>query len=85
MSDPLYGDRPIDDLRMPHQAKALVQARRHLVHEHGLSPSSWNSLQALALHRKAHGLRPDAPPGTGVPYAMIGSVHAEAARREGRG
>jgi hypothetical protein len=23
MSDPLYGDRPIDDLRMPHQPKAV--------------------------------------------------------------
>ena len=85
MSDPLYGDCPIEDLRMPHQAKALVQARRHLVHEHGLSPASWNSVQALKLHRKAHGLAPAASRGTGVPYAMVGSVHAQVARRDGRG
>ncbi len=84
MSDPLYGDRPIEDLRMPLPAKALIQARRHLVHDHGLHPASWSSLRVLELHLRAHGLSPGAAGGHAVPFAMVGHVHDAVARQEER-
>lgn len=82
--DPLWGDAPLEDLRMPLQAKALVQARRHLVHDHGLRPASWSSPRALELHLQAHGLTPGAAGAKAVPWGMVGAVHDAAQRREDR-
>ena len=59
--DPLYGNRPIGELRMVVQCKAMVEGRRHLVRAHGLPVSAIAGEaagQLMDLHFDAHGFDP---------------------------
>ena len=59
--DPLYGDRPIGELRMVVQCKAMVEGRRHLVRAHRLPVSAIadaDAGQLMDLHFEAHGFDP---------------------------
>ena len=84
--DPLYGDTPIEDLRMVVHAKAFVAAKRHLFHDHGFTRAQLRGSGGqvvLRWHLEAHGI-PDAPFGrAAMPWGLVSVVHRLAGLPDG--
>jgi len=75
--DPLYGNRPIGELRMVVQCKAMVEGRRHLVRAHGLAGSGGaDAGQLMDLHFEAHGFDPIPTYGAeSLPWSIVSRPH----------
>ena len=79
-ADPLYGDRAYHELRMPLQARALVAARRHLFHDHGVPRSALDGsgFVMIDLHLEAHGIPNAIVAESALPWGIVSAVHERA-------
>jgi hypothetical protein len=84
---PLYGDVPISQLAMVVQCKAMVDARRHLFHDHGFKREQLRETRArilLGWHLQTHNLPVDTEfPRSAIPYGLVRVVHRIAAEQGG--
>jgi hypothetical protein len=84
-ADPLFGERPFSELRMPLQAKAVVAAKRHLHAAHGIGRERLREGRVAVIlewHLEAHGLPLDTSVRpTSMPWGLVEFPHTLVERR----